>query len=481
MKKNALLLIVLAALLGIAFYVQKSRVKQLNTAAVKTREKVFPDLPVNDVRKIIIHEGGKQVTLTEGGGKWLIAERGGYPASNDKVQRALTSLHDLKIVDAKTVKKDARGGLKLLTTEEGQPFETGLQVDMFNDKGASLATIIIGKNVETTGGASSGSFNGPAEQRFVRVPTDGDTAWLVNDTVYDLQATPQEWLDKSFVNVVGLKDLTVTAPNLADSWAAQRQDEQSAFTLADPKVPGDELDTAKASGLPNLLSNATFTDVLTKDKATPDFMKGAIGARINTFDGFRYDIQLLEKKEPGANEAKYYLSTKVTAELAKERKAEPNEKPEDKKKLDDEFAAKKKEFEEKLAKEKAYDGWVYEMPNYVVSLLTKKRSEVLRDKVPPPSSPKIKLPEGATFVPAPAPAPTTAPEKPAPAPAPSPEAKPQTPAPAPAPTPEEKPAPAPETKGASPAPATAPASAPPAKSEAAPKPEEKKPATEEKK
>ena len=458
MNRNLLLLIVLAALVGGGILVQKNRESHLNNAGagIKLRELLLPELPVKDVRKIHVQDGANQVNLTKVDGKWLVAERGNYPASQEKVARTLLSLGDIKISSGKHVKKDSRGSYKLLAGGEGQPFESGLQVELLNEKGDVLTSIIAGKYMQSSGGASSNSFNGSVEQRFVRLPSDGETAWLINDIFYDIQATPQEWLDKGFLDVRKLKDVTITGPNAADSWAAQRKDENSDFTLMDAKLPGDELDTAKANGLGTLLSQPTFTDVLTKDKITPSLMAGAISTKINTFEGFHYDIKVAAQGEPGASEPKYYLTSSVTADIPKERKAEPNEKPEDKKKKDDEFAAKKTELEEKLAKENGYDGWVYNVASYTVSMITKKRSEVLREKTPPPPTPQIKVPTPHVPI-TPPPAPSPPPPPPAAEPKPAAPAEPKSsaatePVTAPkssTPAPAEKPAappPSPETK-----------------------------------
>jgi hypothetical protein len=377
------------------------------------------------------------------------------------VGRTLLTLGEIKVVNGQHVKKEALGARKLLAASEGQAFETGLSVELLNEKGDVLASVVAGEYMKSSGGANSSNFNGTAEQRFIRVPSnksDGDTVWLINDVFYDIQATPQEWLDKGFFDVRKLKDVAIADANPEDSWAAQRKDENSEFTLADARKPGEELDTAKAGGLSTLLSQPNFTDVLTKDKITPDLMKEARTVKIDTFENFHYLIKLAEKKEPGANEPKDYLSMSVTADFPKERKPEPNEKPEDKKKKDDEFAAKTKELEAKLTKEKGYEGWTYEVANYVVSTLTKKRSEILRDKASPPATPKITLPKPATPPPAPAPASKPAESTPPPAAPASAEPKPSAPKPAPAPAAKPNPPPAVSTPPA--APVTPPAPAP---------------------
>ena len=342
-----------------------------------------------------------------------------------------------------------------------------------NDKGAAVASLIAGSAVETTGGASSGNWmGGPGEQRFVRTPNDKDTIWLIGDSFYELSGDPKEWLDKAFLDVRQIKSAEVTMPNAADSWKAERKDENSEFKFVNAPA-GDELDTAKASGLSSVLSSASFTDVLTKEKAKADFMKGAVKAKLVTFEGFTYDVEVLEKKEGGADAgAQTFMTVRVSADIAKERKAETNEKPEDKTKKDTEFAATKKSLEEKLAKEKLAEGWVYEVSNYSVNSLLKKRADILREKTPPAPAP---APPGAAPVPPALGAPAAPPQPVMPPPS----------APAPAPvsvtTPPvsvdaAKPSPAPPVKPEDPKPADKPAEPKPADKAAEAKPADAKPA-----
>lgn len=472
MKKPVVLLLVLVALVAFAVIYDKGIGKRLNSARLAgadMREYLLPNLAVDQVRKIRIRDAGKEVNVALAGNAWGVAERSGYRASFDKVERAVKLLADMKIKGKQVVGSGALGEIKLLAPEEGGPDRSGLQVELMNDKGAAVASLIAGSAVETTGGASSGNWmGGPGEQRFVRTPNDKDTVWLIGDSFYELSGDPKEWLDKAFLDLRQLKSAEVTMPNAADSWKAERKDENSEFKFVNAPA-GDELDTAKASGLSSVLSSASFTDVLTKERATADFMKGAVKAKLVTFEGFTYDLEVLERKEGGADaEAQTFMTVKVSADIAKERKAEANEKPEDKTKKDTEFAATKKSLEEKLAKEKLAEGWVYEVSNYSVNSLLKKRGEIVREKTPPP---------------APAPAPGAAPVPPAPAvpQAPAPPVMPPPAAPVSVTTPPvsaepAKPAPAPPAKPEEPKPADKPAEPKPADKAAEAKPADPKPA-----
>jgi hypothetical protein len=121
---------------------------------------------------------------------------------------------------------------------------------------------------------------------------------------------------------------------------------------------------------------------------------------IETFDGFRYDLKI--GKVIGDN---HPVTATVTAEIAKERTPAADEKPEDKARLDSEFAGKQKKLEEKLAQEKKFEGRMYLVAKYSVEPLLKERNSLLPDKPAEPA----KAPEGTS------PAPGTTPAAGAPA------------------------------------------------------------------
>ena len=478
MKKIILLLIVLAALIGVAVITKDSSDNRLKPAAA--REKLLPDLDVNAVRKIRIKEydttkgAFNTVTLAITGDQWGVGERSGYPAAFEKLGKMLVELKEQKAGKQKKYGPGAWADLKLKDPKEGVKDEgAGLAIEMLGDNDKPIRTLVLGKNVtSSTIGREASPFGGGGNERYARVNDDGDTVWQVDGQFYDIRPVPEDWVDKSFIEVAKIKEVEITAPNAADSWKASRKDEAGDFALADAKA-GEEFDKDKAS-LATVLANATFNDVVAKDKATADFMKGATKAKIATFEGFTYNVQFI-KKGSGSDE-KHYISVTTTGEFPKERPAVKDEKPEDKKKADDEFAAKKKTLEEKLAKEKKVDGWVFEISSYTLGGLEKKRSELMKDK---PAAEPAKAggapPAPAPFVPSAPPAPPAPPKTPITVTTP-PVSVPTTPAPAvPTPPKPELKAPPKDPLPVTPAPAK-PAEAPkPAASAPAPaKPEEPK-------
>lgn len=382
MKKVILLLLVLAALIGVAIVTKDNSESRLKPAAA--REKLLPDLDVNAVRKIRMKEydttkgAFNTVTLAITGDQWGVGERSGYPAAFEKLGKMLMDLKDQKAGKQKKYGPGAWADLKLKEPKDGVKDEgAGLAIELLGDNDKVIRTLVLGKNVtSSTVGREASPFGGGGNERYARVNDDGDTVWQVDGQFYDIRPAPEDWVDKSFIEVTKIKEVEITAPNAADSWKANRKDENGDFTLADAK-PGEDFDKDKAS-LTSVLSNPTFNDVVSKDKATAEFMKGATKAKITTFEGFTYNVQFL-KKGTGSDE-KYYISVSTTGDFPKERPPVKDEKPEDKKKADDEFAAKKKTLDEKLAKEKKTDGWVFEISSYTLGGLEKKRSEIMKEK-----------------------------------------------------------------------------------------------------
>jgi hypothetical protein len=493
MKKTAILLVVLVALVGFAFFYKKvtdERTSGYSLSKADAREYLLSGVPSDKIRKIVIQDPKGKVTLAVSGNQWVVEERSGHPAALQKIEHAVQALEDVKIKDRKEVGKSALAKLKVLSPTDAQAGEgAGLEVQLQDEKGAVLGSVVVGSSPKASGGASSGNmFGGPTPQRFVRTPNDKDTVWVVDDSFDEFQVDAKGWIDTAWPIITGVKSVEVIFPNAADSWKAERKEKDTPFTFVNAPA-GEELDTAKASGLDGRVLEGPPSDVLPKDKVTPDTMKGAIKARLVTFDGFTYDVELLEQKKAGEEGSApgYLLTFKVSADLPKERKPGPDEKEEDKKRLDEAFKKHGEGLAAQLAAEQKQQGWVYEVSEYGVSALVKKRSELVRDASSAPAEPAP-----GPDVPGALPAPTVAPRPPRPlsippasiarpqpapasaeAPAPSPSAeKPAETKPAPA---ESKPAEVKPDAPAAPVPA-------PAKPDAAPaeKPAETKPAAEEK-
>jgi hypothetical protein len=469
MKKIIILTAVLIALVGAALYQQKDRKSRLSSSSRKgadMRDLLIPDFDINTVKKIRLKDDKSEVNVALSGTAWTVAERGGYEASFDKISRSLLALKEQKISRKQFVGKEAWGKIGVQAPGDPNGYGIGTQLELLDAKGSIKKSLILGSNVTSSGNPNASPMGGSSE-RLVRmvVPNDGETIWTISNTFADLDTKPESWLDKAFFDVQKLKFVAVTTAKPADSWKASREDEAASFVLEDAK-PGETIDAGKVT-LATLLSSPTFNDVLGKDQAAA-LMKDAVQATLVTFDGFTYHVQAAKQAGPGGAGDKYFLTVSVSADIPKERPAVKDEKPEDKKKNDLVFADEKKKVEEKLANEKKLDGWVYEVTEYTLSSLLKKRSEILapdmRGTPPPPADgskpgglPNIKkMLQGAIPGAPGAPSAFTPPASPMPQP-PQPKIKP-APAPDANPVTGEKPAPAkPAPAVEKPAPAAPPA------------------------
>jgi hypothetical protein len=88
----------------------------------------------------------------------------------------------------------------------------------------------------------------------------------------------------------------------------------------------------------------------------------------------------------------YVAAFAVGATIPKERTAGTDEKPEEKKKLDEEFQTKRDELEKKLAKEKKFEARPYLLAKFGVEQLEKNRADLLAAKPTPTAtqSPTVK-------------------------------------------------------------------------------------------
>lgn len=376
-KKIIILIAVLAALIGAAFYQQKDRKSRLSTGSrkgVDMRTLLIPELDVNSIQKIRIKDVGSEVNVALNGTAWTVAERGGYEASFDKISRVLLALKEQKISKKQFVGKESWGKVGVQPPGEPNGYGIGTLVELLDAKGNIKKSFVLGANVTSSGNQNASPFGGSSE-RLVRMvnPDDGETIWSVGNTFSDVETKPETWIEKAFIDVQKIKSVEVTAAKPEDAWKASRaKEEDNEFTLEGAKA-GEKLDNGKVN-LASLLSSPTFNDVLAKDKAT-ETMKDAVKVKIVTFDGFTYSVQTVKKSAGGSD--KYYLTVAISADIPKERAAVKDEKAEDKKKNDDAFAEEKKKKEEKLANEKKLEGWVYEVTEYTVSNLLKKRAEIL--------------------------------------------------------------------------------------------------------
>jgi len=344
-------------------------------------QKLLGEFAVNDVAQISISHGTNELTLAKKNDLWRVAQRGDYPANFSEISSLLLKLKDLKVIQTEQVGPSQLPRLELATSGTNSP----TIVEFRDASGKAIKTLTLGKKHMKTGQQSSpmdefGGGGGWPDGRYVQASGMKDQVALISDALTDVEPDAGHWLNKDFFKIEKAKTIAVTFPAATNSWKLVRETEGGALKFAEPKA-GEELDGGKASGVGNPFSSPTFNDVVVGDTPAQTGLDKPTVVAIETFDGFDYTIKVGAK----TNDA-YFVTMSLTATLAKERTPGKDEKPEDKARLDKEFADSQKKLNEKLATEKTYEPWTYLVAGWTVDSVLKERSQLLIEKKEEPKA-----------------------------------------------------------------------------------------------
>jgi hypothetical protein len=375
-RKQLISLIVAVVVIGGAgLLVYKQRSQSWEASNSQLGGKVVKNFPLNDIERVRIKQHTGEVNLVRQGESWVVQERGGYPANFGNISDFLRKVWELKVARPVQVSEKQLGRLELTPPDKGTNSATLVE---FKEKGGKTATsLLLGKKQmkESAGSSPFGGGSWP-DGRFVMVGNDPKTVAIVSEPFSNIEAKPEEWIDKEFFKIENHKSISVTSPNVSNNWVVAKESQTNDWKLAEAKGK-EELDTGKASGVTSALSYPSFTDVTTNTAPEVTGLDKPTMAKIETFDGFRYEVKVGKKVE---DKDDHYVQVGVDANLQKERTPGKDEKPEDKEKLDKEFKEKLAKQEEKLKKEKALEKWVYVVPKYTIEPLLKARQELLKEE-----------------------------------------------------------------------------------------------------
>ena len=177
---------------------------------------------LGDLAWMRLAQGTRKTDFTAIGGRWVLIEKGNYPAAAGKVRRLLLGLADLTLVEAKTRRPELLSRLDLDDPSNGRSTLIRLQ----NRTGGMVAELIVGKTRrDRLGGGNDGVY--------VRKPGD-DQAWLARGSL-DLPAELNGWLDRRIVDVPASRIASVTLTGSDGAvLALRRQAPGDRFAVADP-------------------------------------------------------------------------------------------------------------------------------------------------------------------------------------------------------------------------------------------------------
>jgi hypothetical protein len=377
-QKQFVILVILAVVIGgLGFYFYGKQKESYTTSSFQPGQKVIEKFPLNDVAHLRIKQSTNEVNLVRGENNvWTVQERYNYPANYSEIGDFLIKMQQLKPVQSVEVGASQYGRLDLLAPDKPST-NTAILVEFKDSKNSTLKSLLLGKKYskESAPGPLGGGGEFPVG-RYVLVPENPPKVWLVNETFASIETKPEQWLSKDFFKVEKPKSVSVNYPAETNSWSLSRETENGEWKMADLKA-GENFEASKASSLNYALSSPSFNDVANPN-ASPEQtgLAKATVAKIQTFDGFTYTINVGSK----TNDDNYILKVAVQGQFAKERAPGKDEKPEDKQKLDKEFKDKIDKLQEKLKNEQKFEKWTYLVSKWTIDSVLKDRKDFFAEK-----------------------------------------------------------------------------------------------------
>ncbi|HTL25660.1 MAG TPA: DUF4340 domain-containing protein [Burkholderiales bacterium] len=364
----AALLVVLLALFGggaLYYYHQARTQKPAGIAALG--KPLLKDLKVASVASIQIREPQDALTLERKDSGWTLAERAGFPADFERVREFLVKAIELKVGQAEPLGAADRKRLKL--------DDAATRVEFRGADGKALATMLVGRKYFKN--EPDNPDKAIADGRFVLIPPDDKTVYIVSDPLAQASAKSSDWISRTGFSAEKVKSLEY-APASGEGWKLERATEDADWTFAGAKG-ADKVEPSKANSAAYSLANVDLTDVPGKDLkpeqtglATPTVLTA------QTFDGLTYTLRL------GALKGDSYYGTVAVAGEAKPQGKDAEE--------------RSKKIAERLPRERSLSAYTLLIPKSRVEDALKPRAELLarkddRDEAPKKDAPKKDAPK----------------------------------------------------------------------------------------
>ena len=287
----AAILVVLLVVLGggALLYQQQERAQRPDNVGTLGRT-LFKDLQAAEIAAIRIVEPNATLTVRRKDDRWVIAERGDFPADVSKVREFVLKAIGLKVGQSEPLGEKDRARLNLDAS--------ATRVEFRNAEDKALGVLLVGRKyfkreVENPDKAIP-------DGRFVALPDEAGTAYRVAEPLTQATVRTAEWIDRTSFQVEKIKTLEVRYPG-GDAWRIERAGDNAEWKLAGAK-PGEKLEIPRANAASYSLSLLELADVAPQDAKDTGLDK-PISVDATTLEGASYAIKV--GKLQGDN---YYVS-----------------------------------------------------------------------------------------------------------------------------------------------------------------------------
>lgn len=359
---------------GALWLVQKERADQAPAIAT-LGDPLLKDLPAERIASIGIAEPGATITLRRDGERWVIAERGDFPADFAKVRDFVLAALALKTGQSEPIGPADRTRLRL--DEPAAKEGGGTLVTFAGADGKPLARLIVGRNYFKR--MPDDPEKAKSDGRFVLRPKAADTAIIVADPLSQAAAKSELWIDRKAFAADESVSIDVRHAD-GDHWRLERgADANGAWKLADIKA-GEKLAQTTVLSIAAAAGGLDLADVVAKDpQREVKALAQATQITVVTRDGLTYRLKVGD----AAGGIRYAVGT-IHGALPDARKPVAGEKPEDAGARDKAFAERIGRIRARLPGADALDRYAFLIPGSTLFDLTKKRADLLEK---PPAKP----------------------------------------------------------------------------------------------
>ena len=295
---SAILVVVLAA--GALIVYQKARPK----ASLKMGTPMIAGISAGDIAAIHIRNPAESIELVKGSTGWVVRTRYRYPADFSRIRELVDTVKEAKIGRSFESTGEIQNRLALLSPIDTTAAEArrGTLIELKNEKGDSIAEILIGKT------RKRGGKGEVPDGQYVML--DGSqNIFLVDKIFTSFQTGHSSWLAKNPVQING-EDISKISCEGPDGeglkYVFERDGKGEEYTLTFPSS-GVNVDTALLNRLSDALSSFQIEDVQIRtsgnksarpseadaaSKGTGAQLPGKKPGRINftLFDGLVYHV-----------------------------------------------------------------------------------------------------------------------------------------------------------------------------------------------
>ncbi|USN99570.1 MAG: DUF4340 domain-containing protein [Phycisphaeraceae bacterium] len=251
-------------------------------AAMVEGERFIPALADRggEAAKIEISSKDETVTLTLDGDAWRVESKGGYPADPAKVRGLVTSLSELRTIEAKTALPERYPLISVQWPDNGEPGSQEFSarptlVRVMDPKDVVIAEVVLGES----------SYTGGVTRQYARL-LDQSQSWLVSARV-DTPTAGMRWLDAKFIQLPrdSVKRVTITHAT-GETVTLSRPDKDADFAVESIPENMSQVAEGPRNRVGSALAFVNFSDVRKAEGGQTDPVK----AVFETFDGLTVTV-----------------------------------------------------------------------------------------------------------------------------------------------------------------------------------------------